>query len=267
MPPDEPAPVRVVLLTSPGLFGAMIINRLAEQPGLDLVGIGFTNRVFKNTGLIGTLKRVIATSGLHYLAYNIQISNIAWVLLRLTGRPRGLRKPGLSVSYLTDVNSPESLAWLKQLAPDYVASYYFNQWIGPEVRATASRACVNMHPSLLPSLGGPDPVFRTLQRGVTTTGVTIHRVEDKFDAGHVLHQEERPVPENISMFRLFLSLVRDGSDVLARWMAGQIDPQPGRPIAADYSSFPTKADVREFFQSGHRMIRRGELGAAIREVR
>lgn len=267
MASDQPPPIRVVLLTSPSLFGAMIVNRLADEPGIELAAVGFTNRVFKNTGLVGTVRRVMAKSGLRYLLYNILIGNVAWITLRIGGRPHALRQLGPNVRYLDDVNSPDTIAWLRELAPDYVASYYFNQWIGPAVRDTAARACINMHPSLLPALGGPDPIFRAMQRGLTTTGVTIHRVDDGFDTGHVLHQEPRPIPTGASMFGLFLAQVRDGADVLARWITGKIDSQPGQPIAADYTSFPTKADVREFFRSGHRFLKRGEFWRAVRDVR
>src|SRR5690606_30237940 len=118
-----------------------------------------------------------------YTAYNALLANVAWTRLRLSGRPAGLRN--VSVRHLRDVNSAKTIAWLKELRPDYVASYYFNQWIGPEVRAVPNQACVNLHPSLLPALRGPDPIFRTLERNLELTGLTLHLVDEGFDTGQI----------------------------------------------------------------------------------
>lgn len=266
-----PSSPRVVLLTSPGLFGAIIINTLAGQPGIELVGVGLTNRLFKGKGVLASARAFVQRTGWRYTFYGFIVSNLAWVVLRLTGRPHGLCPLGKNVRLLHDVNSPETLDWLKGLQPDYVASFYFNQWIGPEVRATAQIACVNMHPSLLPALRGPDPVFRALERGLTCTGITIHSVEDAFDAGHILFQEEQPLPPQSTHFGAFLTLVRDGARALAEWLAGR-RPAPSAPVAAeggpvgDYTTFPTPAEVRAFVKSGRRLVRSREFWRAVRDV-
>src|SRR6185369_768914 len=184
--PSASALPRVVLLTSPGLFGSIIMGTLAAHPGINLVGIGLTNRGIKGKGPWGTLKTFYQKCGWRFTWYGLVLSPIAWILLRLTGRPKCLKALGNNVRPLDEVNSPESIVWLQSLSPDYVASYYFNQWIGADVRQTAAKACVNVHPSLLPALRGPDPVFRALERNMTSTGITIHAVDDGFDTGHVV---------------------------------------------------------------------------------
>jgi hypothetical protein len=262
---------RVVLLTSPSLYGALIIDTLAAEPGIELVGVGLTDRVFKNKGLLATARTMIQRTGLRYTHFGVKTSNVAWIRLQLSGRPRGLKPLKQNVKYLKDVNSPETVAWLRDLAPDYVASFYFNQWIGAEVRQTAKRACVNLHPSLLPALRGPDPIFRTLERRLTQTGLTLHLVDEGFDTGHILLQEERPVPDGVSAFGLYLAQVKAGAHMLAEWLAGKraaADRQTGIvPAADDYTTFPTPQEVRAFLKSGQRLIRPGELRRAIREVR
>src|SRR6185437_13369554 len=126
-----------------------------------------------------------------------------------------------AVRFLSDVNSADSIDWMKSLQPDYVASFYFNQWIGKGVREVPAKACINLHPSLLPNLRGPDPFFRALQRDLPTTGITLHMVDDGFDTGSILCQEERPIAPGSSALTFSLTQVRDGAQLLAHWIAGK----------------------------------------------
>jgi methionyl-tRNA formyltransferase len=47
---------------------------------------------------------------------------------------------------------------------------------------------INIHPSLLPDKRGPDPLFWTFREGSGHSGVTIHELSPRFDAGAVLSQ-------------------------------------------------------------------------------
>lgn len=268
-PPAANRP-RVVLLTSPGLFGAEIINRLADEQEIDLVGVGLSMRVYKNKGLLATASTFLKRTGWSYFKYNVLTANVSWVALRTSRRPAGLSRAGLDVRPLVDVNAPETLEWLRGLAPDFVASFYFNQWIGPEVCAIPRRRCVNMHPSLLPHLRGPDPIFRALERKLETTGLTLHEVAREIDAGTILHQETRPVPARISHFALYLSLIHDGADRLAQWLAGQLAtrvPEKSLAETGDYTTFPTPAEMTAFEKSGGRLVEWAEWRRALSQVR
>ena len=53
---------------------------------------------------------------------------------------------------------------------------------------------INVHPSLLPAFaGGMDAVEQALAAGVERTGVTVHVVTDRLDAGPILVQEPVPI--------------------------------------------------------------------------
>lgn len=271
--PLEPTParnpaLRVVLLTSPGLFGAQIINRLSAAD-LQLVGVGLTDRIYRNKSKLAAVHTFRVRTGWRYLAYNALQSDIAWSLLQLTRRPGGLRRSGAKVRRLEDINAAATRNWLRELQPDVIASFFFNQKIGPEVCAIAGRACINMHPSLLPELRGPDPIFRALQRGLTTTGLTLHEVSPEIDGGRILHQESRAIPEGLSAFGLYSLLIRDGADLLARWLEDKVTPQPPEPSepgAGDYTTFPTPQEVGKFVAGGGELIRLKEWRQALREV-
>jgi methionyl-tRNA formyltransferase len=270
--PDEPsiAPRRVIVLTSPGLYGAAIINTLVQTPGLDVVGIGLTNRVFKGKGPLATLKRLFQRSGLCYTWHCVLVMNAAWIRLRLTGRPIGLRSLSKSnVRYLNDVNSADTRTWMASLSPDFVASFYFNQWIGQDVREIPRIGCVNMHPSLLPELRGPDPIFRTLEQGLERSGLTLHKVADEFDAGEILHQKRVDVPKNSSVLGVYFDFVQQGAQTLAEWLAGRISGgiEPASDSEGEYFGFPTTPEVREFRRKGQRLGGIRELHKALAQVK
>lgn len=57
---------------------------------------------------------------------------------------------------------------------------------------------VNIHPSLLPDFGGPgmygDRVHEAVLRaGATTSGCTVHLIDDEYDRGRILLQKSCPV--------------------------------------------------------------------------
>jgi len=58
---------------------------------------------------------------------------------------------------------------------------------------------VNVHPSLLPEFPGARAIDEALDAGVTTTGVTVHLVDEGLDTGRVLRQEPVPVEPRDSL--------------------------------------------------------------------
>ena len=52
------------------------------------------------------------------------------------------------------------------------------------------RASINAHPSLLPKYRGPNPYFWVIKNQETTSGITFHLIDDDYDTGAILAQEE-----------------------------------------------------------------------------
>lgn len=64
----------------------------------------------------------------------------------------------------------------------------FPRRIPAPILAVAGRACLNLHPSLLPRHRGRDPLFWTYHAGDPQGGVSVHLVTDRLDAGALLCQ-------------------------------------------------------------------------------
>jgi methionyl-tRNA formyltransferase len=104
---------------------------------------------------------------------------------------------GLFLYQPDPVGDPDFLRQLRALAPDLIVVAAYGQILPPELLTMPTYGCVNVHPSLLPRWRGPAPVARVILHGESKTGVTVHRVVAKMDAGDILDQRETDVgPED-----------------------------------------------------------------------
>lgn len=71
---------------------------------------------------------------------------------------------------------------------DLLVVYGFNWKVPASVLGTPRFGVVNIHTSLLPRYRGPAPVLWAIRNGDPEIGVTIHRMDERFDAGPVLVQ-------------------------------------------------------------------------------
>lgn len=110
------------------------------------------------------------------------------------------------------------------VAPDLIVCGSFPYRIPPEVVALPRLGAVNFHPAPLPRYRGPNP-FRQIYDGAATLGATLHRIAPEFDAGQVLAQLSRPMPDDVTpetvwpvLSELFTATFEQG---LARAVAGE----------------------------------------------
>ncbi len=90
-------------------------------------------------------------------------------------------------------NSPDSVRHIRDIAPDFLFSFYYRQMLSPELLAIASRGALNMHGSLLPKYRGRVPVNWAIIHGETETGATLHYMVEKPDAGDIVAQTSVPI--------------------------------------------------------------------------
>ncbi|CAG0954302.1 partial methionyl-tRNA formyltransferase, partial [Rhodocyclaceae bacterium] len=100
---------------------------------------------------------------------------------------------GIPVVTPEDPNTPEFLARLEGIAPDFLFSFYYRLMLKPALLATAKRGAYNMHGSLLPKYRGRVPVNWAVIHGERETGATLHRMVEKPDAGELVAQQAVPI--------------------------------------------------------------------------
>ena len=65
--------------------------------------------------------------------------------------------------------------------------------IGPTLLEPYRGRIVNVHPALLPAFPGKDAIGQALRAGATTTGVSVHVVDEGIDTGPVIAQAPVPI--------------------------------------------------------------------------
>jgi formyltetrahydrofolate-dependent phosphoribosylglycinamide formyltransferase len=80
---------------------------------------------------------------------------------------------------------------IAEYEPDLVVLAGFMRILGPKV--VGRFRIVNTHPALLPAFPGAHAVRDALAAGVTTSGVTVHWVDEGVDTGPVIAQVAVPV--------------------------------------------------------------------------
>ncbi len=103
------------------------------------------------------------------------------------------RDHALPVATPRDPNTPETLARIAALAPDFIFSFYYRHLLSPALLATARRGALNMHGSLLPKYRGRAPVNWAVLHGERETGASLHYMAAKPDAGDLVAQTAVPI--------------------------------------------------------------------------
>ncbi|NCC25807.1 MAG: formyltransferase, partial [Deltaproteobacteria bacterium] len=95
-----------------------------------------------------------------------------------------------------DVNHPLWVETIRAMAPDVIFSFYYRNLVGPEILAIPPQGALNLHGSMLPAYRGRCPLNWVLVNGEAETGVTLHYMVKKPDAGDIVSQKAFPIAEN-----------------------------------------------------------------------
>jgi len=88
-----------------------------------------------------------------------------------------------------DVNHPLWIERIRELAPEAIFSFYYRNMLKQEILDIPTVGAFNLHGSLLPAYRGRAPINWCLVNGETETGITLHRMTAKPDAGDIVAQQ------------------------------------------------------------------------------
>ena len=123
---------------------------------------------------------------------------------------------GIPVYAPENINHPVWINRIRAMAPDLIFSAYYREIVKPEILAIPRCGAVNLHGSLLPKYRGRVPINWTIINGETETGVTLHYMTAKPDAGDIIDQEKVAITEDDTAKTLFLKAVAAAKVMLKR---------------------------------------------------
>lgn len=170
--------------------------------------------------------------------------------------PRGKQTGVLSIAAahqipvwrVGDLRVARSVDLITGIQADLLVCACFNRKIPAGIYEAFSLGGVNVHPSLLPDKRGPDPQFWVLKEGTGRTGVTIHRLSQRFDAGPILAQAEVTYPDGAPEIDLDRLTGAAGARLLVNLLpelhSGTAPEMEQEDSRTTYARFPTSDDFR-----------------------
>jgi UDP-4-amino-4-deoxy-L-arabinose formyltransferase/UDP-glucuronic acid dehydrogenase (UDP-4-keto-hexauronic acid decarboxylating) len=114
-----------------------------------------------------------------------------------------------------DPNHPLWIERISKLAPDFIFSFYYRHLLGENLLACARNGGFNLHGSLLPRYRGRAPANWVLVNGETETGVTLHRMVKRADAGAIVAQQRVSISATETALSLHGKLRTSAADLLS----------------------------------------------------
>jgi methionyl-tRNA formyltransferase len=143
-------------------------------------------------------------------------------------------------------SAADTIAILRATSPDVAVAACFPWLLGKSARAAPRLGILNVHPSLLPTGRGAEPVFWTLRRGEPFTGATLHQMDAGFDTGPIVAQATMEVPDGIRAPDLESRLMTLGGQLLIEALPalahGALRPWPQSEQGLTLAPVPSPAD-------------------------
>jgi methionyl-tRNA formyltransferase len=118
---------------------------------------------------------------------------------------------------------------IKDAAPDFVFSFYYRNMIPKSVLDIPRVAALNLHGSLLPKFRGRAPANWVLVEGESETGVTLHEMLEKPDAGDIIAQKKIEIAFEDDVYTLYMKMTGAARQLMKETL----------PMLADGSFFRT----------------------------
>lgn len=99
------------------------------------------------------------------------------------------QEKGVEVYTTEEINSPQWIEKIAAMKPEVMFSFYYRKMIGRGILELPRVGAFNLHGSLLPAYRGRCPVNWVLINGEKQTGVTLHYMIEKPDAGDIVGQK------------------------------------------------------------------------------
>ncbi len=127
---------------------------------------------------------------------------------------------GVPVFAPEDVNHPLWVERIKAMAPQVIFSFHYRQMLSDAILNSASEGAFNLHASLLPRYRGRAPLNWVLVNGEEETGVTLHRMVKRADAGAIVAQQRVAIDPQDNALTLHRKLNSASGELLTASLSG-----------------------------------------------
>lgn len=259
------APPRVVFLSSGGLLGDLVLRRLQQSGKFRIAGVVRSRRVMlRGAGFLRGAAAYFLRCGVIYTVYIWTITTFAEFVGLFTGTgsiTARAKRSGIPILHSRDINDEKDRAFLKRVQPDLVVSAHFDQRLYPPLCDSPELPVVNLHPSLLPSYRGLEPVLRAMAIGDRKFGVTVHRLAESIDTGAIVSQSTFEPHPGHSVLRTTHEIYRHGAELLVKALDQILKSRDGKDQSAggSYHSWPDGRAIGQLYRNGKHLAKPSDL--------
>jgi methionyl-tRNA formyltransferase len=116
-------------------------------------------------------------------------------------------RPDIPLFQPEKASTEEFCEELKKFPADLFLVVAYGEILKTNILNLPSKACVNIHASLLPKYRGAAPIQRCIMDGEKTSGVTFMEMVLKMDAGDIIAQEEVSISDDMNALDLEKALL------------------------------------------------------------
>lgn len=114
---------------------------------------------------------------------------------------------GIPALYSNNINSEETLLWIRKLKPDILMCFGWSNLIKKEVLEVARMGVVGFHPALLPNNRGRHPLIWAKALGLEKSGNTFFFMDEGADTGDILSQKSFKIKKEDDASSLYQKMV------------------------------------------------------------
>ena len=260
--------MKLAIVSNGNAFSTLMLRSVIENASVDVVAAVVVEVPPGAGGRLGRLIRLARRTGWRYGGFKALTSFVVpWLAGIGAQEPVTLapllRSRGVRILEPPSANDDAAVAFIAGVDPDVLLSVSSPERFDEPLLRTAGHAAINVHWAPLPAYGGVAPYFWSLRNGEPTTGVTVHEMIAKLDAGRILAQQQMTISGADSALSLQLRLAAAGGEalsaVLASLDAGLQAAKEQNLSKRSYYSWPTPADVRALRRRGRRLARVRDL--------
>lgn len=116
------------------------------------------------------------------------------------------QKHNIPVYTPTTLKDEKWIQLIEDATPDFIFSFYYRHMIPKRILDIPRVAALNLHGSLLPKFRGRAPVNWVLVEGESETGVTLHEMVEKPDAGDIIAQKKIEIAFEDDVYTLYMKM-------------------------------------------------------------
>lgn len=125
------------------------------------------------------------------------------------------REQGIPLLKVANLNSPDNIGKVRELAPDLILVIGWTRLLGKELLSIPRLGCVGFHASLLPAYRGRAPVNWAIINGETETGNTMIFLDEGVDTGDIIARRRIPISREDTCATLYEKVSDSAIEMLA----------------------------------------------------